>query len=566
MVGKHRGKTMLIQTLIIGVILVLLNVIAQRIYTYIDLTEDKRFTITNSTKSLLSQVDTPVLIDVLLDGELPSGYKRLQNRTEEVIKQLRAINSNIQYTFRNPSEGTPDEKKQIRENLATDGIFPANLIVMEDDKRVEKLIYPYAIIKYGSRQVPVNLLEPQLKGENPEVMLNKSANNLEYKFAKTIQKLYQKGIPKVLLTSGNGELAPSQTATFEQAISGTIETKRVDLDTTYYIPSDIDVVMVARPRTALSDKSKFIIDQYLMDGGKVIWIVESLDVKLDSINMHNVYIPRPIEHGLDDLFFKYGIRVNRDLILDLENSKIPQVIGRVGNKVQQELFDWVYYPVLQSSEQHPIVNNLDRVFSCFPSSIEILEDRQGLSYTPLITSSKYSRFQNYPMRLSFEILKVEQRPEAYNKQHLPVAVMVEGEFESFYKNRVSESMQEGLKKIGREFKDKSPRTTQVFISDSDLIKNLYDPATNRISALGYNKWEDFVYGGNGEFIINQIDYLTDEYGLMESRTKNLKLRMLDQVKLGQDKLKWQLLNIILPILLVIIFGFIWRQIRKRKYS
>ena len=566
MVGKSRKRIKLIQTLLILGIIVLLNIIGNKLYTYIDLTEDKRYTLTESTHTLLVELEEPVFIDVLLGGDLPSGYKRLLTRTEEVVKQLRSINPEIEFNFRNPAEGTREEVNSTRTNLAKDGIYPVNLIVMEDDQKVEKLIYPFAIVKYGSKRISINLVDTQQKGESPEVLLNRSANSLEYKFVSSIRKLFKKNAPKVLFTTGNGELLESQTATLETGLSSTVEFGRLNLDSTYQIANDVNVLIVAGPKNTISLRNKFIIDQYIMNGGKVIWLVETLEVNLDSINVNTVYIPKPIEHGLDDMFFKYGVRIKNDLVLDLQNSKIPQVIGRVGNKSQQELFEWVYYPLLMSSNAHPIVNNIDRVYSNFPSSIELLDNKMGLEQNVLLSSSQYSRFQIYPMRLSFEIIKLEQKRSAYNKPNLPVAVMVEGEFESFFKNRVSEEMATGLKSINAVFKEKSPPTTQIFISDVDIIKNLYSATGNRISPLGYNRWEDMVYGGNAEFITNAIDYLTDEYGLMESRSKNIQLRMLDQVELKNNKLKWQILNLVGPILLVLLFGFLLGYLRKRKYT
>lgn len=563
---QNRRSTILIQTLIVIAILLLLNVISRNLYTFLDLTEDKRYTLTNATETLLDDVNDVIYIDVLLAGDLPSGYKRLQNRTEEVIKQLKAANPLIEFKFTDPSEGSVKDINARRENLAKDGIYPSNLIVMENDQKVEKLIYPFALMQLGPRNIAINLLDGQIRGENQEVWLNRSANNLEYKFASAIEKLFKDDIPIVLFTDGNGELMESQTATLEQGISGTMNSGRINLDSVYQIKQDVDLLIVARPKATLSTRSKFLIDQYIMNGGKVMWFVESLDVNLDSINMNNVYIPRPIEHGLDDMFFKYGVRMKKDLVLDLENSKIPQVIGQAGNRAQQELFNWVYYPLLQSSNDHPIVNNIDRVYSNFPGSIELLDTKLNLTSKVLLNSSQYSRFQLYPMRLSFEIIKMTQKPEAFNKPKLPTAVLVEGEFESFFKNRVTEEMANGLQQIGAEFKDKSSSTSQIFVSDVDIIKNLYSSSNNKISPLGFNQWEGMVYGGNAEFITNAIDYMTDEYGLMESRSKNLQLRMLDQVKLKNERLKWQVINLALPIVLVLLFGLFFNWNRKRKFA
>ncbi len=562
---KNNSRVVLLQTLILLGILVLINVISRSVYTFVDLTEDKRFTLTDSTQKLLEEVDDIIYIDVLLSGDLPSGFKRLQDRTEEVIKQMRSINPNIEYKFSEISKGTPEEINNIRLNLAKDNIYPFNLLVMEEDQRVEKLIYPFALLQLGNRKIPIRLLDAMSKGEGQEQTLNKSANNLEYKFASAIEKLFKKDAPIVLFTQGNGELLESQTATLEKELKSTMTTGRINLDSIYRIDESVDVLIVARPTEPLEDRHKFIIDQYIMNGGKVIWFIEPLFANLDSINMKDVYVPRLYEHGLDDMFFKYGVRLKNDLVLSLDNSRIPQVIGRGGGQAQQELFPWVYHPVLQSSGKHPIVNNIDFVYSTFPSSIDLLE-RPDLEQTVLLTSSKYSRYQLYPMRLSFEIVKIEQNPEAYNKPYLPVAVMVEGEFESFYKNRVTKEMEDGLASLKTNFVDKSSKTSQVFVADSDVIKNLYNPRTEQISPLGFNKWDGMDYKGNAEFLANLVDYMTDEYGLLEARTKNLQLRLLDQVKIKQEKTKWQLINILLPILLVLLFGLLFNYLRKKKYG
>ena len=325
------------------------------------------------------------------------------------------------------------------------------------------------------------------------------------------------------------------------------------------------MIIVAGPTEAISVRNQFIIDQFIMNGGKVIWFVEPLVVNLDSINRNGLYVPKPNEHGLDEMFFKYGVRMNRDLVLDLQNSKIPQVVGQAGGKAQQQLFPWVYYPLIKSGSEHPMVAKLDVVYTEFPSSITPLT-RPGLKHTTLLTSNKYSRLQVYPMRLTFDAVRVEQRNSAYKKSDIPIAFMVEGEFESFFNNRVSESMEKGLESMGAKFKAKSGPTQQIFVTDVDILRNLFNPANGKITPMGYNMWEGHAYLGNGEFAINSLDFLTDEFGLLESRSKTSQIRLLDQVRLNANYLKWQLINILLPILFVIIFGLVYNFIRKRKYA
>jgi len=561
---KNKSQN-IIQFLIVIGLLLILNLFAQKFYTYIDLTEDKRFTIEKSTVDLLEDIDENILIEILLAGDLDANLKQLQARVIEIAKEFKSINSNIDFKITNPSEGTVDEVNQIRENLRKDNINPTTVFIVEKDKRVEKLIYPYAIVNLGERRIALDLLEPRKRGESEIQAINTSMILLEYKFASTLQKLFAKTVPNIVFTKGNGELLEEQTAMLELILGQTMATNRINLDSTYQISQNVDVLIVARPTQELSLRNKFIIDQYIMNGGKVIWLVEQFFIDLDSINNNKVYLPRPVEHGLDDMFFKYGIRINKDVILDLENSKIPQVYGTKGGKTQQKLFPWVYYPLLVANPNNAIVRNLDRVFSTFPSSIELLDERKDLTSDVLLSSSTYSRYQIYPsINISFEILRLEQRPEAYNKPNLPVAVMVEGQFESFFKNRVSQSMSDGLKSINAEFQEKSPKTSQVFITDAEIIKNLYK--NDRISPMGFNKYEGFEYKGNRNFMVNIIDYLVDEYGLVDSRSKNLKVRMIDQVQATHHKLKWQIINILLPILIVVLGGFIFTFIRKRKYT
>ncbi len=564
---KKGNTNILIQSALTIILIILVNLIAHRFYTYVDLTEDKRFTLEDATKKLVSDVDQTIFVEVLLEGQLNSGFIRLQNRCREVLDQLNNLNQNIEYSFTNTSEGTVEEINQRREKLRQEGIFPTTVFIFEDDQRVEKLIYPYAIINYGDRRIAVNLLEPLARGENEEEAVNRSAMLLEYKLASTISKLIAKKAPIIAFTEGHGELEANQTAMLETILGRTMNTLRIQLDSVYIINDEVDILIIAGPEEQLNERSQFIIDQYIMNGGNVIWLIEQFYINLDSINNNKVYVPRPVDHGLDDMFFKYGIRINRDVVLDLENTKIPQVYGMSGDRAQQQLFPWVFHPLLQGNQESSLVRNIDRVASYFPSTIEVLDSPESRNSTVLLTSSQYSRYQVYPsINISFETLRLPQKPEAYNKSYLPVAVMIEGTFNSYFKNRVSQVMMDGLRQINMDFKESSTSSKQAFIGDADIIKNLYDPATNRISPIGFNKWEGYTYEGNEDFIINTIDYMLDDYGLIEARSKSFKLRLLDQVRLKKEKLKWQAFNIALPVALVIILGLLFTYWRRRKYT
>jgi gliding-associated putative ABC transporter substrate-binding component GldG len=332
------------------------------------------------------------------------------------------------------------------------------------------------------------------------------------------------------------------------------------------LDSTIDLLIVASPKTAFTIQNQFKIDQYIMDGGKVIWMLDKFPVSLDSINKYKFYIPTEIENGLDDMLFKYGVRILPDLILDLESSQIPQVVGMAGDKPQTKLFPWPYHLAVASESEHPIVKNLDRVNLFFPSTIDTLKTEGNIKKTVLLKSSRYSRSQFSPVRLSFEMLKVAPDPAKFNDGKRPVAVLLEGEFESFFKNRLTPEFENTLKTIGVEFKSTSKATKQLVISDADFAKNLINTTSGETEDIGYNKWERRFYKGNKDFALNAVEFMLDENNILEARSKEIKLRLLDAVKTKQEKTKWQFINVVLPVLILALFGIVFQFVRKRKYA
>ncbi len=562
---SNQRNTYLIRTLLVILIVFLVNIAGQYFHTFVDLSEDKRFTLSESTLDMVRGVDNVIFIKVLLDGEFPAGFKRLRAEVIERLNQFRAENPLIEYTFEDPSVGSVDEINARRQRFKEMGMAPTSLTVFDGDQRIDKIIFPYAMINFGSRTNVVNLLEPQSQGGQEEALAN-SINLLEYKLANGIQKLLKTELPNIVFSSGHGELPDYMTARLEGDLNAYYNTGRLNLDSLYQLnPSDVDLLIVPAPRTAVPAKTQFVIDQYIMNGGKVIWLVENFEVNLDSINVHQMYVPKPIEHGLDDMLFKYGVRVKKDLLLDLECSQIPQVVGYSGEKAQTSLFPWYYHPLSASKSNHPVVKGIDRVNFKFPSGLDTIRTDGNVRKEVLLSTSEYSRFQIYPMRINFEILKVEPDVNKFNKGSQNIAVLLEGEFESYFKNKVTAENENILKQIGAEFKALSVPTKQLVVSDADFLKNQYDPGSNRISPIGYNPWERKTYEGNAAFITNAIEYMLDDYGLLDARGKDFKMRLLDKVKTGQEKTKWQMINIVLPILLVWIFALVFYYWRKKKY-
>ncbi len=559
-------NTYLFRTLLIFGLIIVVNIVAGIFNGFIDLTEDKRFTLSDSTINFIEDVDDIIFVKVLLEGDFPAGFKRLRAATLDRLEQFESVNPLLEYSFENPMEGSSEMIRQRQQQFKEMGMAPTNLMIADGDERTEKFIYPYAIINYGSRQTIVNLLEPQ-GNLDQETALNNSINLLEFKIANAIQKLTAKELPNIVFSTGHGEVPDFQTARLESDLKAFFDTGRLNLDSLVQLrPEDVQLLIVPAPQTEIPVKTQFVIDQYIMNGGKVLWLIENFKVNLDSIDRNNLYVPEVVEHGLEDMLYKYGVRLSKNLIMDLKCSPIPQVIGQSGGKAQTVLLPWYYHVVSASSSDHPIVKNINPVNFKFPSTIEILKREDNIKKEILMSSSEYSRFQIYPMRLTFEILRVEPEEKSFNKGPQPIAVLLEGEFESFFKNRVTAENEAILKEMGTSFQDKSVVTKQIVISDVDFLKNKYDPNSNRIGPIGLNQMEQKVYEGNKSLIVNAIEYMVDDFGLLEARSKDFKLRLLDKVKTKTEKTKWQIINLIMPLVLLWIFAFIFYFWRKKKYT
>ncbi|MBC7885283.1 MAG: gliding motility-associated ABC transporter substrate-binding protein GldG [Saprospiraceae bacterium] len=555
-----------LQFIIVIAIVFAINIIASFIFAEFDLTDDKRFTISESTKTIVANADDNISIKVLLEGEFPAGFKRLQSSVKDILDKLRDINPNIIYEFENPSEGSIREIEEKKKVLQQDNIIPISLSFSDGTQLVQKAVFPFAVINYNRKKYIVNLLEEQKPGDDEEIILNKSVALLEYKFANAFQKLQAERPKNIIFTQGNGELDESQTFRLESEMRKFHNVGRVSLDSLMKLDSTIDLVVIAGIKTPMDLKNQFKLDQYIMHGGKVIWLIDKFNVSLDSISKNKFFIPPDVNTGVDDLLFKYGVRIVPDLIVDLECSAIPQVIGMSGDKPQTKLFPWYYHLAAASDSEHPIVKNIDRVNLYFPSTVDTLKTEGNIKKTILLKSSKYSRAQLSPVRLTFEILKIAPDPSRFNDGNRNVAVLLEGEFESFFKNRITPEFQSTLDQLGVHFYEKSKPTKQIIVSDADFTKNLVNPTSGQTEDIGYNKWERRYYKGNKDFILNAMEYLMDEDNILESRSKEIKLRLLDAVKTKDEKTKWQFINVVIPVILLIVFGLMYQYLRRRRYT
>jgi len=537
-------------------------------FTQFDLTEEKRFTLTRPTVGMLKNLDEPVFVRVLLEGEFPAGFKRLQRSVREMLDNFRSRvprGSLIEYEFSDPNKGTTEEINQRREEFRKQGLTPTQFRLKTVEGTEEKLIFPYAIFSYKGRQVTVNLLENEIGADQNQVLEN-SINLLEYKFASAIQKLQLDQKQIIALTAGQGEASDLLTRDLVNTLRPYFDVGRFFLDSNYMIPPQIDLVIIAKPTEPFTEQDKFKLDQYIMNGGKVLFLLDRLQAELDSLRLESSFVTREYPINLDDLLFRYGVRVEPSLILDLQCSVIPQVIGSQGGKPQVELFKWYYNPVVTPQIEHPVLKGLENVNLSFPNSIDTVRTKLPVKKTVLLATSDHSREQFHPVRLNFEILRYDPDPSKFTKKQIPLAVLLEGEFSSLYENRITEEMKETLREIGADFKGQSAANRMLVVSDGDIVLNpVVNPETREVLPMGYNVFERRLFG-NKDFIINSIEYLLNDDGLIEARGKEIERRPVNTVRASEYRLQWQLLNIALPLFALLLFGVVFMLLRRKKYT
>ena len=566
---KSNRSQSLITLLLVAVILIGVNIIANTFNSHIDLTEEGRFTVTEPTKRLLKSVKDPVLVRVLLDGKFPAGFKRLQASTREMLEDFHKLNGVVEYKFEDPSViGNPEEKKKRYEEMAKEGLVPMRLRVVDYKEKTEQFIFPYAILNYHGNDVVVKLLENDVPGMNPEMALNNSIALLEYKLSNAIQKLMDNRKPNILFVEGHDELKPEETAYLEQTLGSFYRTGRLNLDSITMIPykdafNRVDVLIIAKPKTAYSEKQKFQIDQYIMQGGKVIWLIDRLNADLAGMQKSGEMLPIDYPLNIEDQLFKYGARINPNLVLDMRCAKIPLKVGANGNAPQMDMFDWYYYPLASPNDKHPVTKSLDLVWLQFPASIDTIRTKTDIKKTILLASSKASRTQFTPTKLNFEILRYRAEPDKFNKGFQPMAIMLEGSFQSLYENRVTTEQTATLQQLGLAYTPLSKNTKMLVVADGDIARNEYDFKQNAMLPLGYNRFVNYKFA-NKDFLQNTIEYMLDDKGIIAARGKEVKLRLMDKETADENASGIRFTNILLPMLLIGLFGvvFMWRR-RKR---
>lgn len=560
MVNQRRKQDISYLVIFIGLVLAL-NVLGSFFFTRFDFTREKRYTLSPITKNLLNNLKENIQITVYLEGDFPAGFKRLHHSTRDLLSDFKAYsNGHLRFDFVNPLAGDPEKQKATFDELEEKGVLPTQLSVTTEEGELQKMIFPAALITYNGRQIAVKLLQNRT-GANPEEVLNNSIQNLEYAFTSAIKKVSSGGMSRIGFTEGHDELNDLQLNDAMKSLSDGYEVGRVNLKTITFAGLDkLKLLVIPKPNSAFTEAEKYKIDYFVMHGGRILWTLDYVNAEMDSLRGKGDQLAFSKKLNLDDILFKYGVRLNNDLIADMNCSQIPISVGNVGGQSQIKLLPWLFYPIFVPQSTHPVVKNLDAIRSEFASTIDTLAIKD-VSKQIILTSSPFSQILEVPALLSLQMVEEEPDPKAFRGTPKIVGVLLEGKFASDFNNR---PIPDGITETVR-MPVKSKPTKMIVVSDGDLLKNQVSTTDGSPFPLGYDRYTKQQYG-NLNFLLNAADYLTDDSGIIQLRSKEIKIRLLDKVRIRNEKTIWQVLNIGLPLLLLLVFGVFQQYYRKRKYT
>lgn len=543
-------------------VVLVLNVAGHFAFKRFDLTADKRYTLSETSLNIVSQVKEPLYIDVFLEGEFPGEFKKLQTETQQLLEEFKAQNPDIIFQFVNPLEEEEQRDATIQSFLER-GLTPVNVTVNDKGQQTQEVVFPWAVATCGNRSVKVPLLKNMMGASTAEKVVS-SVQHLEYAFANAINTVAKEKQKKVVIMNGNGELEDRYIADFIRSVKDNYYIGPFTLDSVSKSPNNTlkylkkyDLAVIAKPTETFTDEEKQVLDQFIINGGKTLWLVDQVNMDMDSLyndTGSNLAFPRDL--GLNDMFFKYGIRIRPDLIFDLQNTPIALATGEQGSATQYTQYPWFYSPMIYPSSNNPIVSNLDGIKFEFASPIEPLGN--DIKKTVLLHSSQYSKLVGTPTEVNLNIVSSRPEPKEFaGKGNFPVAVLLEGQFHSMYENRV-------LPFKDVTFKNSGKANKMIVVSDGDIIRNQLDKNLQPLE-LGYDKWTNNLYA-NKEFLMNCVNYLLDDNGLINIRSKEVDLPILDKEKVVADYTYSQVVTVAAPIVILLLFGVIFTILRKRKYS
>ena len=543
-------------------ILLIINIIGSQFFHRFDLTQDKRYTLSQTSLNILKEVKEPLIIDVFLKGQFPSEFKKLQTETQQILEEYKAYNKNITFQFINPIEND-EERDTIMQSFIERGLTPVNVTIEDKGKQTQEVVFPWAIATYNGKSVKVPLLKNIMGASTAEKVVS-SVQHLEYAFANAFNTISKNKEKKVAIIKGNGELRDIFMADFIKQVRENYYIGTFTLDSVAKKPNEslaylkkYDLAIIAKPTEKFSDEEKQVLDQFIINGGKTMWLVDQVNMEMDSLyNDSGASLAYPLDLNVNDMFFKYGIRITPTLVKDIMATPIALATGEKGSATQYTQYPWFYSPLIYPNAKNPIVSNLDALKFEFVNGIDILKN--DIKKTVLLQSSPYSKLIGTPVEVNLNM--VTERPEQSefkNTGNIPIAVLMEGKFHSVYENRV-------LPFPDNTFQSQGKINKMIVVSDGDIVKNQLDKNFQPLE-LGYDKWTNKLYG-NKEFMMNCVNYLLDDNGLINIRSKQVTLPLLDKEKVYSSYTMSQLLTVGLPIVILVIFGLCFTYIRKRKYS
>lgn len=535
---------------------IILNMLGSRFFFRLDLTEEKRYTIKEQTRDLLESLDEDVYVEVFLEGELNAGFRRFRKNIEETLEEFRIYSDNrVRYSFTDPALAAGEKaRNEFMRDLASRGIQPTNVVDNQNGQRVEKIVFPGAVVSHGGFETGVMLLKGN-KAASSEEVINQSVEGIEFELANAIHKLANSSRKRIGFVNGHGELDSLNVAGLKSELRELYDVFRIDLRRSDL--SKFDLLVVAKPLLPFSELEKFNLDQFIMKGGKTLFLIDKLDANMDSAS-NETALAIPNKSNLDDQLFRYGVRVNPDLVQDQNAGMYPVITGQVGGKPQVQMLNWPFFPLINNYPEHPVTRNMDAVLMRFASSIDTVK-AEGIRKTALLFTSPYARKLGAPVNISINQLR-ELKPQDFATANIPVAYLLEGKFTSLYKNRFVPEGASGKALVLQKVPGKI-----IVVSDGDIARNDINPRTRQPQPLGFDAFTNYTFA-NRDFLMNAIAYLTEEEGLIQTRNKQVRIRPLDKEKIRDEKLKWQVINLVLPILVLIAYGVVRSMLRRKKYS
>ena len=539
-------------SLLLLISLLIINICTQSIYKRIDVTEDHRFTLSETSKNIISKVNEPLFITVYLEGDFPSEFKRLQLETRQHLEELTAENALIKFKFEIPD--------QQQDALIKRGMMPSKLTVEEAGKFSEAIIFPWAEISYGKKLSIVSLLPTAIVSSQDE-QLQKAIENLEYSFSNAINSITQTAQKKVAVISGNGELEDIYLYSFLSEVAKKYRLGKITLDSVSTNPQEtlkkisaFDLAIIAKPTQKFTAKEKFTLDQFITNGGKTLWMIDNVQADLDSLFTNGKMLAYPRDLNLTNLLFTYGVRINTTLIKDLYAAEIPLATGIIGNQPQFQNLEWLYHPLVRGNPNHAITKNISPVRLQFANSIDTLKN--NIKKTPLLVSSLLTRKIGTPNFIELASISDKVLEADYQSGKQLFAVLLEGDFNSAYKNRVKPFQT-------KRYKEQATNNKMILVADGDIVKNQI--LKEQPVDLNKDKWTHQQFG-NKDFLLNAVDYLLDDSGIVQLRNKTLQIKLLDKQKAFKERLFWQFLNVVLPLMILLVFGIVFKILRNRKYA